>query len=109
MVSLLFGFGGRVGRLEYFLLSCALVIIATLLLFMIISGLAPNPGLPGDHRSREAMVSPVLIAVVWISPVVIWLSLTLQAKRFRDMGWTPAIVMPAWIAAMFFDKLVANA
>jgi uncharacterized membrane protein YhaH (DUF805 family) len=109
MVSLLFGFGGRIGRLEYFLLSCALVIIATLLFFMIVSGLAPHDAMPAGAASREAMVRPVLIAVVVIAPIIIWFSLALQAKRLRDMGWNPAIVIPAWFAIMLFDKLVANA
>ena len=83
MVSLLFGFGGRVGRLEYFLLSCALSVFAGLLSAMVLSGLAPAHVVAGDAASTEAMVRPVLIAVVVIMPIVTWFSLALQAKRFR--------------------------
>lgn len=107
MVSLLFGFGGRVGRLEFFMLSCALGLFALLLGWMIYSGLAPQPAAPGHHAAAEAMVRPALIAVVLIAPFFIWFSLTLQAKRFRDMGWNPAIALFFAFALPFFARLVA--
>jgi hypothetical protein len=34
-------------------------------------------------------------------------TLTLQSMRFRDIGWDPVCVIPAWIALLAVDKLVA--
>jgi hypothetical protein len=53
------------------------------------------------------MVRPVLIAVVVIMPIVIWFSLALQAKRFRDMGWNPAVAIAVCFAVPFLSMLIA--
>lgn len=109
MIGLLFGFHGRIARPEYILTSCALLIIVALLYAMIIAGLTPIPAVHGDHAASEAMLRPSLLAVVAIAPVVIWFAVMLQARRLRDMGWNPALVMPAWVVLLAGDKVAADA
>ena len=46
---------------------------------------------------------PVLAAAVLFG----WLTFTLQSMRFRDIGWDPVCVIPAWIAIMIIDCLIA--
>ncbi len=60
MVSLLFGFGGRIGRLEFFVLSLTLSIFTTLLYVGIVSGLAPHGSLTGDAASRKERARAVV-------------------------------------------------
>jgi hypothetical protein len=38
-----------------------------------------------------------------------WTVLSLQARRLRDMGWSPSIVMPAWFALVLVDHAMAGA
>jgi hypothetical protein len=35
-------------------------------------------------------------------------TLTLQSMRFGDIGWDPVCVVPAWIALLAVDELVAT-
>jgi hypothetical protein len=37
-----------------------------------------------------------------------WMSFTLHSMRIRDIGWDPVCVIPAWIAILIVDKLVAG-
>lgn len=106
-MNILFGFAGRLGRLNYFLLSCALGLITTLLIFMLISALAPH--YTEAHRAApdQPPAGMVLIIAAIILPFFTWFSLALQAKRFRDIGWRPLYVIPGWIAAVCLDWCVA--
>jgi uncharacterized membrane protein YhaH (DUF805 family) len=104
MVSLLFGFSGRVGRLEYFLLSCALAVFAVLLVVVIMTGLAPH----GAAASSRAMAWPAIVAVLAVAPIFVWFSLALQAKRFRDMGWNPVVAIPGWFGLLVVDKTIGT-
>jgi uncharacterized membrane protein YhaH (DUF805 family) len=38
--------------------------------------------------------------------VLLWVSLALQTKRFRDMGWNPLYAILGWIAANALDRIV---
>ena len=37
-----------------------------------------------------------------------WTTFTLQSMRIRDIGWDPVCVIPAWIAIVIVDKVVAG-
>jgi hypothetical protein len=36
------------------------------------------------------------------------MTFTLQSMRIRDIGWDPVCVIPAWIAILIVDKLIAG-
>jgi uncharacterized membrane protein YhaH (DUF805 family) len=47
---------------------------------------------------------PTIAAMVFFG----WATLTLQAMRIRDIGWDPVCVIPAWIALVIVDNVVAG-
>ncbi len=98
-MNIMFGFGGRLARREYFLLTLVLAVVMTLLVFPLISALMPHYA-AGGAAPHEPPSSMVLIIVAIVLPIFLWFSLALQAKRFRDIGWKPLYVLPGWIAAI---------
>jgi uncharacterized membrane protein YhaH (DUF805 family) len=102
MLGFLFGFNARLGRLHFFLATIALAIVMTAMCFLIaMSGL---PALPaGTRPSLEQLTWPMVIA----GGFFVVATLTLQSMRFRDIGWDPVCVVPAWIALLSVDKLIA--
>jgi uncharacterized membrane protein YhaH (DUF805 family) len=110
MLNSIFGFGGRVGRLEFFLFSLGLGIVTVLLALLIFGAVMPHGLTAMDAESRRlALARPVLITMLIVAPFFCWFSFALQAKRFRDMGWNPAAAILGWIGLMIVDKLVAIA
>ena len=110
MLNIIFGFGGRVGRLEFFLFSLGLGIVSVLLALLIFGAVMPHDLMTMDPASRKmALVRPVLITLLIVGPFFCWFSFALQAKRFRDMGWNPLFAILGWIGLMMVDKLVGIA
>jgi len=99
------GFGGRIGRLEYFLISMVFGVFMTLLVLALVLGLAPH----GMTRGSAGSSALLLILLLVVLPVYLWFSLALQAKRFRDMGWDPLYVIPGWIIANMVSGAVTLA
>ena len=103
MLGFLFGFNARLGRLHYFLSTIALAVVMTAVCFVIV-GYAIQ-GIPrGMDPSAGLIAWPVIVAVL----VFMWITFTLQSMRIRDIGWDPVCVIPAWIALLIVDKLVAG-
>jgi hypothetical protein len=50
------------------------------------------------------MTWPTIAAIVFFG----WMTFTLQSMRIRDIGWDPVCVIPAWIAILIIDKVVAG-
>jgi len=98
MLGFFFGFNARLGRLHYFLASLVLVVIFVVLAVVLAVGLAVVPNKSG-------------VAMGWLLVVMIglflWSNTMLQAMRFRDIGWDPVCVIPAWIAVMVLDYVIA--
>ena len=103
MLGFLFGFNVRLGRMQYFLATIALAIVMTGICFAIASYFYP-------YNPRAALPSAQLIG--W--PVIVaglgfaYATFTLQSMRIRDIGWDPVCLIPAWVAILIVDKLVAN-
>ena len=94
MIGTFFGFGGRIGRLQYF--GCSLVLgvgVVVLAMFSFAGALSHSAGKGADAAAAAASFLPLLILL----PVFLWASLALQAKRIRDIGWNPAVVIPLWM------------
>ncbi len=104
MLEAVFSFRGRINRVRYFLANLALgMAIVTLAVVAIISlgGLA--------HAARPtAALLPVGLLLLVAAPVSMWISFSLQARRFRDIGWDPVLMIPGWLGVMFIDALVAR-
>lgn len=97
MLNIILGFGGRIGRLHYLLLSLLLGFVMTLLTLAIVFGMMPHYTEVGG-KVPDGMPAPVLVATMLVvTPLFLWFSFALQTKRIRDIGWNPLLVIPAWI------------
>lgn len=101
MLSTFFGFGGRIGRLRYFVSSIALGIAMVFLVAFAFVGAITQSGGKGSGSVLSGFV-PLL----FIAPLFLWSSLALQAKRIRDIGWNPAMVIPAWMTISVFATML---
>jgi uncharacterized membrane protein YhaH (DUF805 family) len=102
MLGFLFGFNARLGRIQYFLATIALAVVMTVICFAIASYAFQNNA--GEKLSRAALLTwPMIAAGVFFA----WATLTLQSMRIRDIGWDPVCVIPAWIAILVVDGVVA--
>jgi uncharacterized membrane protein YhaH (DUF805 family) len=109
MLSNILGFGGRLGRLEYFLLCLALGFATMLVVLAMVFGSAPHlrPGIyNAPHHTPTALIVMLLVIVL---PIYLWFSLAFQAKRIRDIGWNPLHVILGWIGLMVLDRMVGMA
>ena len=104
MLGFLFGFNARLGRMHFFLGTIVLAVVMTAICFAIAGAVFQN--MPRGVRPNEAdlMTWPVIAAIVFFGLV----TFTLQAMRIRDIGWDPVCVIPAWIAVMLVDGMVAG-
>jgi uncharacterized membrane protein YhaH (DUF805 family) len=103
MLGFIFGLNARLGRLHYFLSTIAVAFVMTAICFVIaLSIYHTNPrGMP---LSFDTVKWPVIAVAV----IFALISFTLQSMRIRDIGWDPVCVIPAWIAILIVDAVVAR-
>jgi uncharacterized membrane protein YhaH (DUF805 family) len=107
MLGFLFGFNARIGRLAYFLSSIGLgIFMAMLVVAIVFSVIHGSRGLHGSVS--EILLSQAKWPLIITGAIYLLISLTLQSMRFRDIGWDPVCVIPAWIALLIIDKLIAT-
>ncbi|CCD95280.1 conserved membrane hypothetical protein [Bradyrhizobium sp. ORS 375] len=99
-MGFIFGFNARLGRLQYFLASLALGVITVILAVAVAFLVATT----APQKSALAISVPI-IAVIGLGLLA---NLMLQAMRFRDIGWDPVCVIPAWFAVMALDYVIAS-
>jgi uncharacterized membrane protein YhaH (DUF805 family) len=104
MLDTAFSFRGRIGRLRYFLSVLALIAVVGIPLALLIVMIGPHPG----AGALGGLILVLLLALLAL-PVLVWSSLALQAKRFRDIGWDPVFVLPGLFLFALADALVALA
>jgi uncharacterized membrane protein YhaH (DUF805 family) len=103
MLGFLFGFNARLGRLNYFLSTIALACVMTAICYAVASYV---------YQSNPRILQESAVLATW--PVIaaglgfLWATFTLQSMRIRDIGWDPVCVIPAWIAILIIDRLVAG-
>jgi uncharacterized membrane protein YhaH (DUF805 family) len=106
MLGAIFSFRGRLNRIQYFL-GCCGAGAGLVVLLMIVGGLAFAAA--GGHSegppSMLAIVVVGLAILVLVGPLYVWISFSLQARRFRDIGWEPVVVIPGWIGVNIIDRL----
>jgi uncharacterized membrane protein YhaH (DUF805 family) len=103
MLGFLFGLNARLGRVHYFLATIMLAIVMTAICFAIATYLIQSS--PADLLTPASLMTwPTIAAMVFFA----WMTFTLQSMRIRDIGWDPVCVIPAWIAILIIDKVVAG-
>jgi uncharacterized membrane protein YhaH (DUF805 family) len=105
-LSAVFSFRGRLNRIQYFLGSWALGTAIVVLLVVVVASVVGMAG--GGALDRAALLKlgvTALLALLVIVPLYFWVSFSLQARRFRDIGWEPVFVIPAWIGLDIVDRV----
>lgn len=104
MLGFVFGLNARLGRLHFFVATVVLAIVMTAICF----GIA----MAALRTTSTSMIKPEDLIRNWaIIAAIIFFGLatfTLQSMRIRDIGWDPVCVIPAWIALMIVDHVVAG-
>lgn len=108
MLGTILGFGGRMGRLSYFLMTLVLGFAMTVLTLGIVFGMMPHYVAAGGKLPDEVPTPILMTTLLVVGPLFLWFSLALQAKRIRDIGWKPLFVIPAWIGLNVVDVIVAS-
>ncbi|QOG20363.1 MULTISPECIES: DUF805 domain-containing protein [Bradyrhizobium] len=103
MLDLVFGFNTRLGRLKFFLATLALAVVMTAICFAVATSALRNVN-PANVRPDDLLKSSGMIAAMVFFALA---TITLYSMRFRDIGWDPVCVVPAWIALMIVDYVVA--
>lgn len=98
MLTTMLGFGGRIGRLRYLLATIVLGVVMTIVCMVLVFS-----------QLRLRSVDELMPTILVIAPLFFWASAALMAKRFRDIGWRPRYVLPAWAAIWLIDTIVAGA
>lgn len=104
MLGFVFGLNARLGRLHFFLASIALAVVMTAICFAIAMAVLRTTS-PSMIRPEDLTRNWAIIAAMVFFGVAIF---TLQSMRIRDIGWDPVCVIPAWIALMIVDHVVAG-
>lgn len=104
MLGFVFGLNARLGRLHFFLATVALAIVMTAICFAIAMAVlrttSPSLVRPEDLTHHRAIIAAMIFFGV--------ATFMLQSMRIRDIGWDPVCVIPAWIALMIVDHVVAG-
>jgi uncharacterized membrane protein YhaH (DUF805 family) len=103
MLGFLFGFNARLTRMHYFLSTIALAVVMTAVCFAIAMSFVQHTPRAAISRA-DLMTWPIMLAIA----AFCWMTFTLQCMRIRDIGWDPVCVIPAWIAILLVDKVVAS-
>ncbi len=98
----MFSFRGRTPRLSYFLGFLGVTGACFIPVILVLALLSPIRA--GNH------IALVLLIVLLVACVIVlfWVSLALQTRRIRDIGWDPLIVLPAWFAVEIADSIAAH-
>jgi uncharacterized membrane protein YhaH (DUF805 family) len=103
MLGFIFGLNARLGRLQYFLSTMGLAVVMTGICYVLARD-SFDTAANGIAPSIEAIRGPAIIAGI----IFLLVTLTLQAMRFRDIGWDPVCVIPSWFAVLIVDMVVAK-
>ena len=107
MLETVFSFSGRINRLQYFASIVALTAALFVPVLVIGFGLIAHGGV----GAKPPLATLALMGLFFLLaiPPFLWVSFSLQARRFRDIGWNPLYVIPGWIVFDVFDRAIAQA
>ncbi|WFU77337.1 hypothetical protein QA645_22535 [Bradyrhizobium sp. CIAT3101] len=103
MLDLVFGLNTRLGRLQFFLATLVLAVVMTAICFVVAMSVLRNVN-SANIRPDDLLKNGGIIAAMAFFAIA---TIELYSMRFRDIGWDPVCVVPAWIALMIVDYVVA--
>ena len=93
MVSLLFGFNGRINRVQYWLGCIIGGVGGAMLLFLLAALTLPAGGFPKTPEGLQHFITSTSLAFGIPLMAISWIGLALQTKRFHDRGRSGLWVM----------------
>src|SRR4051812_32452590 len=103
MLGFIFGFNARMGRLHYALCSAG-VNVASHFGMSLFAGLVIQQMMTTAQPPTVAAMAGPLYAIATITVAIQFI---LRCMRIRDIGWDPVLIVPAWIASVIADKVIA--
>lgn len=113
LVSLLFGFKGRINRVQFWAGMIGAGFAGMLLMFMLGVMFMPQGAVPKTAGGAIQAISSLIftVAPVWI--LLCWVGLALQTKRFHDRGrsglWTLLPLLPSMMIMSTLVSVAAQA
>jgi len=102
MLGAIFSYRGRLNRIQYFVSAMGLGFGAAVVAVVAVMAIFGGQSLDRASAMRAGLgLIPVMLIAV---PVYLWISFSLQARRFRDIGWEPVFVVPAWFIFDLLDR-----
>jgi len=105
MLGAVFSFRGRVNRLQYLAGCVGLGVGVVLLAVIVLGGAVVSAGSDKSAMLKAGLVG--LLFLIVVVPLYLWISLSLQARRLRDIGWEPIFVIPALFVFDILDRFLA--
>jgi uncharacterized membrane protein YhaH (DUF805 family) len=103
MLAAVFGFKGRINRLQYLIGNVA-VCATFALLATLFAGFIDLP--PTTQPTIAMSVDAVLLALA--APLAILCGASLQVRRLRDIGCGPVLAIPAWLGVLVVGGLISQ-
>jgi uncharacterized membrane protein YhaH (DUF805 family) len=104
MLDMIFGLNARLGRLAFFLSSIAVGVVTTLLCVPIALVVYRAGASPATPSSLWSLGWPIL----GVAAFYLLCSFMLISMRLRDIGWSPVIAIPCWVAILILDSGIAS-
>ena len=95
-MNLLFGFAGRIGRMQWWLAQLAILVVIAAAIAAIMVAVGPN-----EPSSAKASVVLIVCAVCVL---IVWINLACTVKRFHDRdksGWWVLVIFVPYIGAIW--------
>jgi uncharacterized membrane protein YhaH (DUF805 family) len=103
-MNLLFGFSGRIGRMQWWLAQLAVLIVIAAALAVILSAVDPDE-LSSDRSGAIGSAGASIVLIVCaVCVLIVWINLACTVKRFHDRdksGWWVLIVFVPYIGAIW--------
>ena len=90
MLETAFGFKGRIGRVRYLLSALALGFVLLFSFAFLLFAFGFHPA------DRSSFLKPIILTSLIVLPFNLWVGLSLQACRFRNIGWNPIVAILGW-------------
>lgn len=112
LISLLFGFSGRINRVQYWLGCVIAGVGGAMLFFMLAIMTMPQGGVPKGELEALHALSSMGVAIGMPFILMIWSGSALQTKRLHDRGrsglWALAPIVPLTMILVSIVSVVAT-
>jgi uncharacterized membrane protein YhaH (DUF805 family) len=103
-MNLLFGFSGRIGRLQWWLAQLAILVVIAAALTAVLLAVDPEE-LSADRSDAIGNAGASVVLIVFaVCVLIVWINLACTVKRFHDRdksGWWVLIIFVPYIGSIW--------